>query len=135
MSVFFCWILIKNNVQVTKGHLTDFYFNLNKNVAFGAGGSESKKRSLTPEPEPDKTDENLPKEESRSPVASPSGPSTSKQSEVAAAAPLPPSATAEEITAANEPPPTEKYKRTGDAVAAAKERFLARKKARAHELF
>ncbi|CAA6660615.1 unnamed protein product [Spirodela intermedia] len=113
--------------DVTKGDLTDFYFNLNKNVAFGAGGSEPKKPSVTPEPAPDRPAERQVKEYSQ-PLASPSRASTPdnrRRSRPAAAE------EAEEAGAAKEQPPVERYKRTEDAVAAARDRYLARKRARA----
>ncbi|CAA7396973.1 unnamed protein product [Spirodela intermedia] len=132
--------------DVTKGDLTDFYFNLNKNVAFGAGGSEPKKPSVTPEPAPDRPAERQVKEYSQ-PLASPSRASTPdvpRHRGVASQPPEPaaqPAAAAEEAEeaeeagAAKEQPPVERYKRTEDAVAAARDRYLARKRARGPELF
>lgn len=126
---------------MTKGDLSDFYFNLNKNIAFGAGGSEPKKPSVTPEPAPDKPVER-PGKEDRQPLASPSRASTPdapRHRGVAPQAPEPaapaPAPTAEEASAAEEQQPVERYKRTEDAVAAARDRYLARKRARGPELF
>ncbi|KAF4385809.1 hypothetical protein F8388_010365 [Cannabis sativa] len=135
-----------------KTDLTDFYFNLGKNVAFGANDALEKKKSekqvelrnpgkhegvagetldkirLSPESSTKKVEHeqehhreaSLEKRSSKSPDVKPISSTT-----------VPENSTAEPGTGAVEPPKSSTHHKRGeDAVAAAKERFLARKRAK-----
>lgn len=125
-----------------KGDMTEFYFNLSKNVAFGAeDGKATKRNKQTEESKIRKSDDSLPskgisREENQ---GEPSAAGSKERSESAEPKPVPDSRkqevssdsqkqeSATEGVAAAEPP-TDHHKRNQDALAAAKERFLARKK-------
>lgn len=130
--------------------MTDFYFNLDKNVAFGARDAELRKQEKQAElrkaekhgdePTVATLDENgssntsyLQSESSRVREESCSETSISERSESAEVKPVT-STTVPENSSAEQPqaeqPKTHHHKRSEDAVAAAKERFLARKKAK-----
>uniref|UniRef100_A0A803MZF0 Nuclear speckle splicing regulatory protein 1 N-terminal domain-containing protein n=2 Tax=Chenopodium quinoa TaxID=63459 RepID=A0A803MZF0_CHEQI len=142
----------KDNVT-KKSDLTDFYFNLAKNVAFGAeekskksGRGDKESAAATeelkrPEKEADINERAVGNPSTSSAVVSPSRLDDRLQGEAAVApevrpepaanlAPSPPTST--EVIP---PPPTDKpkqdhHKKSQEALAAAKERFLARKKAK-----
>uniref|UniRef100_A0A5B7BAA6 Putative nuclear speckle splicing regulatory protein 1 n=1 Tax=Davidia involucrata TaxID=16924 RepID=A0A5B7BAA6_DAVIN len=124
-----------------KKDITDFYFSLSKNVAFGAKEAESRKPEKrreevtvdTSEKAPPSTNmhmesskvrdghhgeaSTLPEERSESIDAKPN--SNASSQEKAVAEPV-----------ADEPKSDDHHKRSQDAVSAAKERFLARKRAK-----
>lgn len=124
--------------------MTDFYFNLSKNVAFGATEAEPKKKKKHEKPiEEEKVD--------TSAARSPPSPSahiyssivqqrheseTSVQpnqiSESVEAAPGSKSSAQEKVATeqVKEQPTVDNHKRNVDALAAAKERYLARKKSK-----
>lgn len=133
-------------VKVTKKtDLSDFYFNLGKNVAFGAKDVEPKK-PVEPETTPglvreesaetsDKkrpqkdldSDSNPPRDSEPLPSREELRNETSPRKRISAE----PSPTVPENLPAEQPkPPINHHKRSEDAVAAAKERFLARKRAK-----
>lgn len=137
--------------QITKkGDMSDFYFNLSRNVAFGAGGADStnreneqeeKERIQTSEEDRIQTSESSlppttfssdsiavqPGGDSRTPIAE------SSRDKVAAE-PVAESSSQDKVAAeAVTEQPKRDHKRNEDAVAAAKERFLARKRAKVVE--
>jgi len=137
-------------VQVTKkSDLSDFYFGLNKNVAFGARLEESTKPSKQ-EAAADQTQEAKAGASTESTTHSPQGDKDHVQAgrHFHSESQIRDAATSSVMAVANgtspqetdgrpdkieEEPPTqtaEAYKRTEDAVAAARERYLARKRAR-----
>ncbi|GFZ17746.1 nuclear speckle splicing regulatory-like protein [Actinidia rufa] len=121
-----------------KNDITDFYFNLSKNVAFGAQDTETRKSvqqqkeattAITLEEKLQLTESpsESPKLRERH-QGGPSSPSE-KRSESVDAKPVPHASTqevAEQPSA--EQPRRDHHKRNEDAVAAAKERFMARKR-------
>ncbi|KMT06508.1 hypothetical protein BVRB_7g156830 [Beta vulgaris subsp. vulgaris] len=138
-----------------KSDLTDFYFNLAKNVAFGA--SEKSKKPGRDEKEPTAVKEELKNQEKpeKDPESNPSPTEhLSTSSAVASSSRLEdrgqePSVVsnisrelvanpAPHTSTETNPPPTNQakqdhHKKSEDALAAAKERFLARKKAKVQE--
>ncbi|XP_024973500.1 nuclear speckle splicing regulatory protein 1-like [Cynara cardunculus var. scolymus] len=124
-----------------KGDMTEFYFNLSKNVAFGAeDGKATKPTKQTEESEIRKSDESLPskvnsREENQ---GEPSAAGSKERSESVEPKPVLDSRKQEvlndsqkqesETEGVTAQPPTDHHKRNQDALAAAKERFLARKK-------
>lgn len=127
--------------KVTKKSVTDFYFQLDKNVAFGAEGGASSKVELK-DVKAETLTHNAPG------FAAASGKDASKdiQSEVltdiakvaaessntaaSVAVPDPVPATTENKQPSEELQIKQHFKRSGDALAAARERYLARKKAK-----
>ncbi|XP_057479233.1 uncharacterized protein LOC130766603 [Actinidia eriantha] len=127
--------------EVTKKNdITDFYFNLSKNVAFGAQDTETRKSvkqqkeattAITSEEKLQLTES--PSESPKLRERHQGGPSSppEKRSESVDAKPVPHASTqevAEQPSA--EQPRRDHHKRNEDAVAAAKERFMARKRAK-----
>ncbi|KAK3007041.1 hypothetical protein RJ639_016660 [Escallonia herrerae] len=126
-----------------KADISDFYFNLSKNVAFGARETETKRPEKRQEevkvsgPEKSRDVQGLTSERSP-PMITRRSESTSErerhQGETFSSERAE-SADANTETAATEPtthpPEPDHHKRSQDAIAAAKERFLARKKAKA----
>ncbi|KAK9153276.1 hypothetical protein Sjap_000756 [Stephania japonica] len=125
-----------------KSDLSDFYFNLSKNVAFGGKATESRKPKEQDHSAADTSEHRLPRAE-----ASPSSLRTkeSDEAEVSAAPENNAKRSSEEV----KPPTTsidkgkaaaeqsvaaqtkgDHHKRNEDSVAAAKERYLARKRAK-----
>ncbi|KAG6629613.1 nuclear speckle splicing regulatory protein 1-like [Carya illinoinensis] len=143
-----------------KSDLSDFYFNLGKNVAFGANDTElrkpekqadSRKAERQPElREPEKLGEkssagvsdkvgpsdnlNLPLEVSGMEEKHQSSASTLPERQFLSPDVMPATNTSAQETVGEQPsaeqPKQDHHKRNEDAVAAAKERFLARKKAK-----
>ncbi|KDP35472.1 hypothetical protein JCGZ_10865 [Jatropha curcas] len=142
-----------------KSDLSDFYFNLGKNVAFGANDRESRQQERQTEiKKPEKLDDKLDAStsdrghlladsksvfESSSRVKeghgdeTSSSPSHKRNSESLVLMPVsdkPASNSSQEKTSSEQPianqPMNDHHKRNEDALAAAKERFLARKKAK-----
>lgn len=136
--------------------MSDFYFNLSKNVAFGAGEAELRKkekkqqeeeRIQTSEEERIRTSKSSltsnkirsdpiaapPGEDSRTPIAESSHDKVA--AEPVAAEPVAESSLQEKTAAetVTEQPKRDHHKRNEDAVAAAKERFLARKRTKVVE--
>lgn len=135
-----------------KSDITDFYFNLSKNVAYGA--SEKSKKQVREEKEPAAAKEDLqkpekPEKELQLNTRLGEHPSTSsaavaplrmedrRQGEASAispgstANPAPsPRNPAEKNPPSSDKPKQDHHKKSEDAIAAAKERFLARKKAK-----
>ncbi|KAH9627410.1 hypothetical protein KSS87_012060 [Heliosperma pusillum] len=136
-----------------KSDITDFYFNLSKNVAFGAAGKDEAKKPERLEKEVGSSSKEM--KESDADVDKPASatlnkdhPSTSARSEVrhqdeASPAPLkipesadiPDTSDAPVEPAASDQPKQDHHKKNEDALAAAKERFLARKKAKVVDYF
>lgn len=138
--------------DVTKGSVVDFYFNLDKNVAFGARSGHpekpNKQESSTEKAEskPDrelslerKSPRPLPSlrvddEDEDGNTAAPARLLNNVESPTDAPGVASTSAPGERTKGEQEKPPAEQieksYKRSQDAVAAARERYLARKKAR-----
>ncbi|KAG8387447.1 hypothetical protein BUALT_Bualt02G0022300 [Buddleja alternifolia] len=125
-----------------KTDLSDFYFNLAKNVAFGAGEADSRKPEKQPEEVSVQSPGEVPPTATDTSLGSP-GPGKGQEDENAQnlspkgksdqsyAKPI--SDATSEDQAPNEPsasdqPRPDHHKRSEDAVAAAKARFLARKK-------
>ncbi|KAI7755208.1 hypothetical protein M8C21_025655 [Ambrosia artemisiifolia] len=110
----------KEDITTKKGgDMTEFYFNLSKNVAFGARDGESTK--LHKHTEGSKSEKET------------IGETSKKTAETNEAKPVPDSHKQEasknqESESEAKPPTTDHHKRNQDALAAAKERFLARKK-------
>ncbi|XP_010557438.1 PREDICTED: nuclear speckle splicing regulatory protein 1-like [Tarenaya hassleriana] len=145
-----------------KKDLSDFYFNLGKNVAFGSKEAEAReareakrleeqrkaekpeelrKGKVSEEKETDALDKNPspepaiahPEPSSAGNISSGAEPQDSKQAaekRSSAAAPEPKDSSVIEPKN-DEPKPSSHHKRSEDAITAAKERFLARKKAKA----
>ncbi|WOG84423.1 hypothetical protein DCAR_0103606 [Daucus carota subsp. sativus] len=132
-----------------KGDMSDFYFNLSKNVAFGATEAELRKKEKTQQveekiqtSEQEKASESShpstkipsdfvaaqPGEYMKTPIAESS---KDKVVEPVAESSLPDIKVAPETV--NEQSKRDHHKRNEDAVAAAKERFLARKRAKVVE--
>ncbi|KAF7120283.1 hypothetical protein RHSIM_Rhsim13G0195400 [Rhododendron simsii] len=110
--------------EVTKKKdITDFYFNLSKNVAFGAQEAETRKSGK-------RQKEAIGAEERFEPIeAKPASRISEERSEPIEAKPIP-DASAQAVgeqTLADQPRCDHHHKRNEDSVAAAKERFLARK--------
>ncbi|GMI89029.1 hypothetical protein like AT2G27285 [Hibiscus trionum] len=110
-----------------KSDLTDFYFNLGKNVAFGANEAKPRKPELrihddVNEKEKDVSDGVQPLPDSTAPESSAAIDRT--RDETSSREILP------EKQPSVEQPKSDHHKRGGDAVAAARERFLARKRAK-----
>ncbi|KAL9253803.1 Nuclear speckle splicing regulatory protein 1-like protein [Drosera capensis] len=128
-----------------KSDISDFYFNLSKNVAFGATSTK-----LQTEKKPEREPVPSPSARSHSPAASPgTSPSRSqershneeasrvqvdtslKQVEGRPATSVPSSKETEKpVEPTSSEQPKSDHKKTEDALAAAKERFLARKRAK-----
>lgn len=150
----------REDVTKKKDFLLDFYTNLDKNVAFGAKDAQGRKRDnraenrvpekregMSPDASNQHQDGNTDEEQhllakTSSPEESP-GKKIGDQGETSnlsniSASPLAmkpnPDASAEEKSPVEQPPASqpnpEHHKRSQDAVAAAKERFLARKRAK-----
>nr|XP_043610231.1 nuclear speckle splicing regulatory protein 1-like [Erigeron canadensis] len=133
----------KEDVTKKGGDMTDFYFSLSKNVAFGAPDGESTKPNKhREESKIHKPEGNVPsKMESTSAPEINQGETSAasmEKSDIVEAKPIPDTRKQE---VSNDPPkqesgtggvvaqsPTDHHKRNQDALAAAKERFLARKK-------
>ncbi|KAK1426904.1 hypothetical protein QVD17_15584 [Tagetes erecta] len=132
----------KEDITKKGGDMTEFYFNLSKNVAFGARDGEStkvrkhteeSKSQIPEESQPSKVSASAPEENIGETSAA-----SSKKSETVEAKPVPDSHKQEVINVPQNQesgteggavkPPTDHHKRNQDALAAAKERFLARKK-------
>ncbi|KAL5562358.1 hypothetical protein UlMin_032105 [Ulmus minor] len=137
-----------------KTDLSDFYFNLGKNVAFGADEAKPRKPEKPVElPKADKhEDEPIAKESDKYGPANnlDVGSSKVREEKPSEASPRkrsseppdvkPISKTEKQENSSVEQPPADKpkpnlHKRSEDAVAAAKERFLARKRAKESEVF
>ncbi|XP_071689910.1 uncharacterized protein [Rutidosis leptorrhynchoides] len=134
----------KEDITRKGGDMTEFYFSLSKNVAFGARDGQSVKPSKHKEESTGQRSEEseLPKLDSASAKEENKGETSAaskERSEVVEEEPVPDSRKQEGsndslkqesgtngIAAAQ--PPTDHHKKTQDALAAAKERFLARKK-------
>lgn len=119
--------------------MSEFYFNLSKNVAFGAEGSEARK------PEKQKAESKIPmesanpKEENRGESETSVG-SKERSESIEAKKPVVDTQNKQEVSndslkeesgkddMASQPATADHHKRNQDALAAAKERFLARKK-------
>ncbi|CAK9184685.1 unnamed protein product [Ilex paraguariensis] len=127
-----------------KGDISDFYFNLSKNVAFGAREAELKKPEKQQEVVVHSSEVVSPSRSLRvdsSRVAkglqgeTSSAPPVGGKSELDDANPVS-NASSEEKTEAEPPisdqPKPDHHKKSEDALAAAKERFLARKRAKEH---
>ncbi|MQL71897.1 hypothetical protein Taro_004218 [Colocasia esculenta] len=129
-----------------KSDLSDFYFNLNKNVAFGSRGAESSKGSR-PETATDGSAERQDVQETQEQASPGRAPAPAPKNEADApfrpppCVPRPPEPAVPEQTsvpekaadveqASQEQQTGEHYKRSEDAVAAARARYLARKRAR-----
>uniref|UniRef100_A0A1D1Y2W4 Nuclear speckle splicing regulatory protein 1 n=1 Tax=Anthurium amnicola TaxID=1678845 RepID=A0A1D1Y2W4_9ARAE len=134
-----------------KNDMSDFYFNLNKNVAFGARGSEYRKASRLDTaaecPANERSVEREDVQQSKEHI-SPSASAFEEEREIASGrqsipnAPEPmlepaalgtasaPEKAKTEQAASQGQQTGERYKRSEDAVAAAKERYLARKRVR-----
>lgn len=122
-----------------KGDMSDFYFNLSKNVAFGAGEDELRKKH-----EKRQEEERIPTSERSHPSTGMHLDSSSRQqghqsemsappkerSESVEAIPVSESSTQEKVATkpVTEQPRGDHHKRNIDALAAAKERYLARKR-------
>ncbi|KAI3412486.1 DUF2040 domain-containing protein [Psidium guajava] len=145
---------------IKKKDLSDFYFNLEKNVAFGASALESRKMEKHPESKkPDKHVElqkrekheeklnvnvsgegpssiatNSHAEPSRMPegLQAEASPDSKKSVEAIHEKRVTDDASAQEkpVPSSSDQPPPDHHKKSQDALAAAKERFLARKKAK-----
>ncbi|OAY61343.1 nuclear speckle splicing regulatory protein 1 [Manihot esculenta] len=136
-----------------KSDLSEFYFNLGKNVAYGAKDIESRKQEKQAEVrKPEKLDDKLSAgtservhplqesvvESSRVKEGHPSDPPPGRNSESLDLKPVPDEPVMDTLVqdkASSEQPATNEpkqdhHKRNEDALAAAKERFLARKKAK-----
>ncbi|CAH1417973.1 unnamed protein product [Lactuca virosa] len=123
----------KEDITKKGGDMSEFYFNLSKNVAFGAEGSEAKK------PEKQRVESANPKEENRGESETSVG-SKERSESVEAKKPVGDTQNKQEVSndslkeesgkddMAGQPTTTDHHKRNQDALAAAKERFLARKK-------
>ncbi|CAI8586996.1 unnamed protein product [Vicia faba] len=149
----------REDVTKKKNFLVDFYTNLDKNVAYGAKDAQRRKRDsqaenrvpetheeMNPDASNQQQDGNTDEEHSLAKETSPaesSGKKIGDQGETShlsnrSASPLDMkpnlAASSEEKSAVEEPsasqPNPEHHKRSQDAVAAAKERFLARKRAK-----
>ncbi|KAF7119472.1 hypothetical protein RHSIM_Rhsim13G0195300 [Rhododendron simsii] len=147
--------LREENEDVTKKKdITDFYFNLSKNVAFGAQEAETRKSGkrqkeasvVTSEERPQLTKSSLEStelskghrdeasrvaEERFEPIeAKPASRISEERSEPIEAKPIPdaPAPAVGEQPLADQPRRDHHHKRNEDSVAAAKERFLARKR-------
>lgn len=137
-------------LQVTKkADITDFYFNLSKNVAYGGREgdlrkadkpceelvSESREAIASSSNELSESSKAIKRQESqgsRSPRKQPEE-TERKQSEETEAKPVPDPSEQEKSVhkpSVTEQPKGDHHKRNQDALAAAKERFLARKKAK-----
>ncbi|KAM7509110.1 hypothetical protein LguiA_019563 [Lonicera macranthoides] len=129
--------------DVTKGDISDFYFNLSKNVAFGAKENELRKpkkmqeeenttSGKSPPPSTSKhSDSSNVQEERHLRGETSSSPPPKERSESVDPKPVSDSSTQEK--GASEIRSSNNHKRNEDAVAAAKERFLARKRAKVVE--
>lgn len=128
----------KEDITKKGGDMTEFYFNLSKNVAFGARDGESTKPKPKQESNIHKSEESQPsKVESTSAREENHGETSAsnKNSEIERATKprknedsndsLKQDSATEDVATQ---PPTDHHKRNQDALAAAKERFLARKK-------
>ncbi|CAI9288263.1 unnamed protein product [Lactuca saligna] len=123
----------KEDITKKGGDMSEFYFNLSKNVAFGAEGSESRK------PEKQRLESKIPKEENRGENEISVGSKEGSES-IEAKKPVVDTQNKQEVSndslkeesgkddMASQPATTDHHKRNQDALAAAKERFLARKK-------
>lgn len=146
----------KDDVTKKKDFLLDFYANLDKNVAYGANDAQAKKRENQAEHRASETHEEVSPaasnqhqhhnasdvvqhslDKSSSPPESPKEKigGQGEASNPLDTKPNPdPEASVEEKSSAEQPsasqPKPDHHKRSQDAVAAAKERFLARKKAK-----
>lgn len=125
-----------------KSDLSDFYFNLTKNVAFGANAADSRKPLSQDieeahdipkkiDPPEEKAPVNCNKEES----GDPTGNSTGSQNNLESLDRKSPSAAASEQEKVGNKQHSDqttqaRHKRTEDALASAKERYLARKRAK-----
>lgn len=145
LSFYFCLKVTK------KKDITDFYFNLSKNVAFGAQEAETRKSkkqqkemtvgpseerpqspksSLASEERPQSTKSSLESMELRKGHPDEASSMPEERSEPIEAKPIP-DASAQAVVEqplADQPRHDHHHKRNEDAVAAAKERFLARKR-------
>lgn len=125
--------------------MTEFYFSLSKNVAFGARDSEStkpnkhKEESMiqrSEESEPSKVESASAQEENLGETSA----ASKEKSEIIESTPVPDQRKREGSNDSlkqesgtkgiSAQPPTDPHKKTQDALAAAKARFLARKKAK-----
>ncbi|KAL2923343.1 Nuclear speckle splicing regulatory protein 1 [Bienertia sinuspersici] len=138
----------KDKFVTKKSDITDFYFSLSKNVAFGA--NEKLKKQEREEKEPAAAKEELKKSENEPDLNTRVGvsPSTSsvavspstldnKHQEASVTSPEPaanpvslPRTSAERNPLSSDKPKQDHHKKSEEAIAAAKERFLARKKAK-----
>lgn len=128
----------KEDITKKGGDMTEFYFNLSKNVAFGAEGDSKKTAKQREESKIDKSEERVPpKVDPVSPKEENRGETSKERSEfVEAKVVIDPgkqqvsddSLKQEESGKEDVAPATDHHKRNQDALAAAKERFLARKK-------
>lgn len=131
----------KEDITKKGGDMTEFYFNLSKNVAFGAEGDSKKPAKQREESKIDRSEERVPpKVDPVSPKEENRGETSKERSELVEAKPVldtgkqqvsDDSLKQEESgkeDVAGEAPATDHHKRNQDALAAAKERFLARKK-------
>ncbi|XP_057483393.1 uncharacterized protein LOC130770105 [Actinidia eriantha] len=122
-----------------KNDITDFYFNLSKNVAFGAQEAEARK-SIKQQKEATAITSEEKLELTESPLESPNlrerhqGEPSSLPEERAESVDAKPAPDASTQVVAEQPsaeqPKRDHHKRNEDAVAAAKERFMARKRAK-----
>ncbi|KAH7853920.1 hypothetical protein Vadar_008132 [Vaccinium darrowii] len=131
------------NSQVTKKKdITDFYFNLSKNVAFGAQEAETRKSEKqqkeaivsTSEGRPQLTKSSLESAELRKGLRDEASRMPEDRFEPIKAEPIP-DASAQDVAGQpleDQPRRDHHHKRNEDAVAAAKERFLARKRVKEH---
>lgn len=122
--------------QITKkgGDMTEFYFHLSQNVAFGAQDGESTKVNKHKE---ESKSQSQPSKQPESVQEENIGETSKKESEIMERKPVVGTSQKQEVVKESEnqeksgteaKPQTDHHKRTQDALAAAKERFLARKK-------
>ncbi|XP_076956639.1 uncharacterized protein LOC143631893 [Bidens hawaiensis] len=124
----------KEDITKKGGDMTEFYFHLSQNVAFGAQDGESTKVNKHKE---ESKSQSQPSKQPESVQEENIGETSKKESEIMEPKPVVGTSQKQEVLKESEnqeksgtkaKPQTDHHKRTQDALAAAKERFLARKK-------